>query len=157
MNEKKSKQLKEAIGNRLENFRNSVNRSVEEMAKEIHVIPNELVLIEKGSHFPQHENLEYWRSQYDLDLNWLYTGEGSMLHDLDDPGRKRIIALWDKVLAEAGEYIDSILEIINLMRMPLTRQILLAKLVELKVLGRKEIARYFKVKDKVEIKPDETE
>jgi len=155
MTEKKKVPLKKAIGNRLGKFRAAINKSPEDLAKEMVVNPTEIKNIESGDTYPQHDYLDYWRDHYDLNLNWLFTGKGAMFYDIDEPDRKRIMPLWDRVLDEAGPDIGNILQMIQLMRVPLTRQILKAKLTELRVVGREAYAEYFKDRDKVGIELDE--
>jgi len=142
----KGKTLKKEIGNRVRAFRNALGKSQKEMAKEFEIYQSTLTNIELGKTFPRSQYMQYWYENYQLDLNWLICGKGSMF--LPGTISKHRLQHHSN---ETGEEMNELEELLKLMQIPDIRIIILARLAELKLIAKDQIEDFFQA-EKEELK-----
>ncbi|MCP4220683.1 MAG: helix-turn-helix transcriptional regulator [bacterium] len=120
---KRETKTKEDIGRRFRKFREYVGRAQHEMATDLGVSQSTIANIERGKAFPNINYLHYFYGEYNLNVNWLLTAEGEMVSTVEGVSPKYS-------------------ELLELMRIPVIEQVILARLVELKALLKDEIKTF---------------
>lgn len=133
--------LKSQIGKRFRKFRESLRKTQKDVADELNIYQSTITNIEKGKTFPKLSYLTYLYQQYQLNQNWLITGDGEMLLQrlVDEKGSSLFPA--DHIKEDDPVY-EKYVELLTLMRIPVIEQIILAKLVEMKALLKDEIKEF---------------
>ena len=80
--EKENLNLKE-IGSRLKEAREAVSKNLQDMAGTYDSTIKSIVDMEKGQKTPQADYLTLLHSQFNVNLNWLFSGTGAMFADLE--------------------------------------------------------------------------
>ncbi|MCP4146211.1 MAG: helix-turn-helix transcriptional regulator [bacterium] len=124
---------KKEVGRRFRRFRESIEKAQYELAEELGISQSTIANIERGKAFPNINYLHNFYHKYNLNINWLITGEGEMLTVLSPVNAKYF-------------------ELFNLMQIPSIEHVILAKLIELKALLREEVRDFLDnpVDEKVE-------
>jgi transcriptional regulator with XRE-family HTH domain len=135
--------MKKAIGLRFKQFRESINKSQDKLAKELQVRQVIISEIETGKTFPA-LNLQYYlNNQYHLNINWLIQGSGEMIEPpwkkLKDFDLHQLLSQIDKNDPMYENYV----ELLSLLSIPVIKAIIFAKLEEIKMLAAKEIKAFF--------------
>jgi transcriptional regulator with XRE-family HTH domain len=136
--------MKKEIGLRFKQFREFINKSQAKLAKELQVRQVIISEIETGRTFPGLNFQHYLYIQYNLNLNWLIRGSGEMIVS---PAKKFKNADLHQLLSQIDEndpMYEKVVELLNLLRIPVIKTIIFAKLAELKVIAKKEIESFFK-------------
>jgi transcriptional regulator with XRE-family HTH domain len=136
--------MKKEIGLRFKQFREFINKSQAKLAKELQVRQVIISEIETGMTFPGLNFQHYLYIQYNLNLNWLIRGSGEMIVS---PAKKFKNADLHQLLSQIDEndpMYEKVVELLNLLRIPVIKTIIFAKLAELKVIAKKEIESFFK-------------
>jgi transcriptional regulator with XRE-family HTH domain len=135
--------MKKEIGLRFKQFRQFINKSQAKLAKELQVRQVIISEIETGKTFPG-LNLQYYlNGQYNLNLNWLVRGSGEMIVS---PAKKFKYADLHQLLSQIDKndpMYEKVVELLNLLRIPVIKTIIFAKLEEIKVIAKKEIKAFF--------------
>ena len=121
-------EVKEEIGSRFRLFREDIGKAQHELAAELKISQSTIANIERGKAFPNINYLHYFYNNYQLNINWLLIGQGDMF--------------------SKGKVMDEkYLELIDLMQVPVIEQLILAKLIEIKVLLKDEIKAFYDKKN----------
>jgi transcriptional regulator with XRE-family HTH domain len=135
--------MKKEIGLRFKQFREFINKSQAKLAKELQVRQVIISEIETGRTFPG-LNLQYYlNGQYHLNINWLIHGSGEMI---EPPWKKSKHLDLHQLLSQIDKNdprYEKVVELLNLLRIPVIKTIIFAKLEEIKVLAAKEIDSFF--------------
>jgi transcriptional regulator with XRE-family HTH domain len=151
MQNKDDRILKSQIGERFRTFRESLRKTQKEVADELDIYQSTVTNIEKGKTFPKISYLTYLYERYGLNQNWLITGDGDMVFQKLTGQEGDPIFPTDRIKEDDDMY-NKYVELLSLMRIPVIEQIILAKLVEMKVLLKDEIKEF---QEKIEKKKDE--
>ena len=143
--------LKRQIGERFRTFRESLRKTQKEVADELDIYQSTVTNIEKGKTFPKISYLTYLYQKYNLNQNWIITGDGDMLLERLTGKEGDPIFPTDRIKEDEAMY-HKYMELLSLMRIPVIEQIILAKLVEMKVLLKDEIKEF---QEKIEKKKNE--
>ena len=134
------KSLKNEIGERFKLFRQDKKKAQNALASELRVHQSTITNIEHGTTFPKVNYLHYFYEKYELNLNWLVTGN-----------EERYIANKDltfasRIMSSHPEYGESIsnnyLELSKLMQIPVIEQVMFAKLSECKILFKDQVQEF---------------
>lgn len=120
------------VGERFRKFRQAIHKAQHELASELNVSQSTIANIEGGKAFPNLIYLRHFYYKYRLDTNWLLTGQGDIFVKRNDTPNKYT-------------------ELLKFLQVPFIAQVLMAKLVEAKVLLKDNIDTYFEKKEKKEI------
>ncbi|MCP5050013.1 MAG: helix-turn-helix domain-containing protein [bacterium] len=142
--------VKIEIGQRFRRFRQAIHKTQTQLAKELNIYQSTITNIEVGKTFPNIKYLLYFHRTYHLNTNWLFTGAGEIFIVTEEPP-PTAASLLDFHLQRANGTYDKYTELMELMQIPLIEQLMLAKLLEIKVLARDEI-KEFREKEKKEKK-----
>ncbi len=141
MQNKKDTILNKEVGRRFRTFRESLRKTQLVLANELHVYQSTITNIEKGKTFPKISYLTHFYETYRLNMNWLMTGKGEMLvPELLDKHGNPIFA-GGHIKPDDPMY-QKYVELLTLMQIPVIEQIILAKLMEMKVLLKDEIKEF---------------
>jgi transcriptional regulator with XRE-family HTH domain len=138
--------MKKAIGLRFKQFREFINKSQSKLAQELQVRQVVISEIETGKTFPGLNVQHYLYIQYNLNLNWLVRGSGEMIVS---PAKKFKNADLHQLLSQIDKndpMYEKVVELLNLLRIPVIEKIIFAKLEEIKVIAKKEIESFFEEK-----------
>lgn len=134
--------LKKEIGQRFKAFRNFIKKTQNELAEELQVDISTICSIEQGISFPKINLQNYLNRQYHLNLNWLSYGSEEMIlppgKGVNGDGLSCLIIDMDENDPQYEQYV----ELITLMGLPEIKQIILAKLAEIKILFKDEIKSF---------------
>jgi len=128
---------KREIGNRFRIFRDIIDRTPDQLAAELGVLPAEIVDIEAGRVYPNALCLYHLHGQYRLNINWLLGRLGDIFdqpaeQETEDAGRDYRSA--DSPTVRLAQY----RELFELMDIPLVEESIMATLLELKALLKKQ-------------------
>lgn len=135
--------IKKAIGKRFRKFREHIKKAQHELASELNIYQSTITNIERGKTFPNIKYLQYFYSQYHLNVNWLLTNEGEMImhHYLTNPNA---LSVMDCHVAYNDPRYSKYAELFNYMQVPDVEQVILARLTETKALFKEQIDIFFK-------------
>lgn len=119
------------VGLRFRQFRLAIHKTQHELATELRVSQSTIANIESGKAFPNLIYLCHFYYKYRLDTCWLLAGTGEIFMKGNDTSKKYT-------------------ELLDLMQVPFVSQLIMAKLVELKVLLKDNIDAFFEKKLKDE-------
>lgn len=139
--------LKQEVGERFKSFRIHKKKSQKVLATELGVHQSTITNIEKGEAFPKVNYLNYLYEEYGLNLNWLVTGKGS--HYMDWAKHRETYRIMASTQNEhEREDLGKIRELNALMKIPVIRQQILARLGECKVIFRNQVDEYIAEQEK---------
>ncbi|UCH94993.1 MAG: helix-turn-helix transcriptional regulator [Candidatus Aminicenantes bacterium] len=140
------KDLKKEVGGRFRKFRSDKKKAQRILASELKVHQSTITNIENGTTFPKVNYLHYFYEKYDLNLNWLVTGEENMyLESAEKKNASRIMAPHVKY----GEpTYDNYQELNSLMQIPVIEQVIFAKLSECKIIFKEQVKKFLKNQEK---------
>lgn len=144
--------IKKALGKRFKQFREAIGNTQTELAKELGVYQSTITNIEMGKTFPNMKYLYYFQHTRGLNLNWLLCNKGKIFL-ADEEYASSAASLLECHLSKNDPKYEKYVELITLMQVPEVEQIILAKLVELKVFARKEINQFQEKEKEKEITP----
>ncbi len=133
--------IKKEIGRRLKRFREAIGKTQTHLAEELHVYQSTITNMEIGKTFPSIKYLHYFYHTYGLNTNWLLSNIGDMFVAEEEHTSLAISLLECHVPKKDARY-AKYAELIDLMQVSEVEQIILAKLVELKVFAREEINQF---------------
>jgi len=147
----KDKMLKKDVGIRFKLFRADQKKPQHELAAELKVHQSTITNIEHGTTFPKISYLYYFFERYNLNVNWLITGQGDMYLIIEKEEDKGA----EPVLMPHVHYGDptweQYMELSRLMQIPVIEQVMMAKLSESKFIFKDEVNAYIqKYKDEQE-------
>jgi transcriptional regulator with XRE-family HTH domain len=143
--------LKKEIGRRFKRFRETIGKTQMQLAGELKVYQSTITNIEVGKTFPGLKYLHYFHDKYRLNTNWLLSGRGDMFESEEERKPSTVSLLHCHIHKQDAMY-KKYAELIDLMQVPVIEQVILAKLVELKVLAKEEINRLRKKEKQETIK-----
>jgi transcriptional regulator with XRE-family HTH domain len=135
--------MKREIGGRFKRFREAINKTQTQMAKELGVYQSTITNIEVGKTFPSLKYLYHYHHSYGLNINWLLSNVGELFVTLEERTSTAASLLECHVQKNDPRHYQY-REMIHLMQVPEVEQIILAKMVELKVLAKEEINTFLK-------------
>lgn len=139
---------KQEIGLRFKEFRNGINKSQGELARELNTYQSTITNYELGKTFPRILFLKYFRERYALNINWLITGNNDMFIPREKKTTEKKPGKYKSILYTKFEPNDPRIflyqELIDLMRKPEIEQIIFAKIMELKLIAKDEIEEFRK-------------
>ncbi len=138
---------KKEVGSRFKRFREAIGKTQTQLADELMVYQSTITNIEVGKTFPNIKYLHYFHRQYRLNANWLLNERGDifMTHEEMDPSAVSMLGCH---VPRSDVMFQQYAELIDLMRVPVIQQIILAKLVELKVMAKEVIEEYMPIEKK---------
>ncbi len=119
--------IKEQIGHRFRKFREAIDKTQIELAKELKVYQSTITNMEVGKTYPGIKYLHQLSKDYRLNADWIVNGKGEMFDDPPPISMERV-----------KKYIN----LLNLMEVPVVEQLILARLEEVKVIAKKEIKSF---------------
>jgi transcriptional regulator with XRE-family HTH domain len=133
--------IKKEIGRRLKWFREAIGKTQTQLAEELHVYQSTITNMEIGKTFPSIKYLHYFYHSYGLNTNWLLSNMGDMFV-AEEEHTSLAASLLECHVPKKDARFEKYLELMDLMQVPEVEQIILAKLVELKVFAREEINQF---------------
>jgi len=137
--------LKKDIGNRFRRFRETIKKTQAQLAEELDIYQSTITNIECGKTFPRIWYLKYFNRKYNLNSNWVITGQENMILRKDQKFPETITALECHIKEEDPTY-EKYIDMLNYMEVPEVENVILARLTELKSLFREEIKSFFELK-----------
>jgi transcriptional regulator with XRE-family HTH domain len=132
--------LKQEIGRRFKRFRHKIKKSQKQLADELQLYQSTITNIEVGKTFPGTAYLRYFYDKYRLNADWLINGNGDMLHsDLES-----LKTAFHLLFGLDKQYFRQYLELIRLMKVPVIREVIFGKLVEMKKIAEDDIEEFEK-------------
>lgn len=140
---------KNEVGSRFKRFREAIGKTQTQLAEELQVYQSTITNIEVGKTFPNIKYLHYFHEKYRLNSNWLLNGRGDIFMSQEEmtPGA---VSLLGCHVRRSDTIFQQYVELIELMRVPVIQQVILAKLAEIKVMAR-EVIEEFNEKEKKEL------
>jgi DNA-binding XRE family transcriptional regulator len=138
--------LKKEVGYRFKCFREAIGKTQTQLADELGVYQSTITNIEVGKTFPGIKYLYYFHRKYRLNVNWLLNDLGETFVSLEEQLAGAVSMLGCHVERSDPRF-QQYVELINLMQIPVIEQVVLAKLVEMKVLA-KDVVEEFRQKQK---------
>ena len=138
--------IKKEIGSRFRLFRDELGKTQTRLSKELNIFQSTITNIESGKTFPNIKYLLYLFKTYGLNTHWILTGTGKMFEDGELSACESSAQL-EKQQSKSSEEGSDCEELLELMKIPLVEQLILARLAEIKVFARTEIEE-FKAKEK---------
>jgi len=135
--------LKKEIGKRFRLFREAIEKTQAQLAKELNVYQSTITNIEMGKTFPGLRYLNYFQNLYRLNVNWMLNGLGEIFMTEEDMLPKSPSKLNCHVLASDSRY-KQYLKLMELMQVPVVEGIILGKVLELEIIAREEINAHFR-------------
>ncbi|NIM12545.1 MAG: helix-turn-helix domain-containing protein [Candidatus Aminicenantes bacterium] len=130
--------LKKEIGRRFKRFRHKIKKSQKQLADELQLYQSTITNIEVGKTFPATAYLRYFYDKYQLNADWLINGNGDMLHsDLEE-----LKTAFHLLFGLDKQYFHQYLELIHLMKVPIIREVIFGKLVEMTKIAKDEIEEF---------------
>jgi transcriptional regulator with XRE-family HTH domain len=125
------------VGVRFKVFREIIDRTPEQLAAELEIPKSEIDSVEEGLLFPDIAYLHYLYENYGLNINWMIGKVGSMFAKNDPQKLGKIYAA--KALVKIGESrFKQYRELMELMEIPAVEQSIMATLLEIKTLLKKQ-------------------
>jgi transcriptional regulator with XRE-family HTH domain len=132
--------LKKEIGLRFKRFRQTIKKSQKQLADELQLYQSTITNIEVGKTFPGTAYLRHFYNKYRLNTDWLINGNGDMLHsDLES-----LKTAFHLLFGEDEHYFRQYLELLRMMKVPVIREVIFGKLVEMKAMAKDEIEEFEK-------------
>ncbi|NIM80365.1 MAG: hypothetical protein GTO20_16385 [Candidatus Aminicenantes bacterium] len=119
-------------------FRHTIGKSQKQLANELQLYQSTITNIEKGKTFPGIAYIHYFYNKYRLNADWLINGNEEMLHS-DLEALKTAFRL---LFGEEEHYFQQYLELIQLMKIPVIREVIFGKLMEMKKIAKDEIEEF---------------
>ncbi len=141
--------IKKEIGKRFKRFREAIDKTQTQLAMELNVYQSTITNIEVGKTFPSIKYLHYFYLTYGLNTNWLLSNRGDIFVEPEERTALSASLLQCHVPKNDPRY-QKYAELLDLMQVPEIEQIILAKLVEMKVLAKEEINE-FREKEKINL------
>lgn len=133
--------IKKEIGRRLKWFREAIGKTQTQLAEELHVYQSTITNMEVGKTFPSIKYLHYFHHTYGLNTNWLLSNKGDVFVSEEEHTSLAASLLECHVPKDDARF-EKYAELLDLMQVSEVEQIILAKLVELKVFAREEINQF---------------
>lgn len=138
-----STSIKKDVGARFYQFRKEIGKTQTQLSEELGVYQSTIASFEMGKTFPSLKYLNHFHRKYNLNINWLVTGNGDMFVAKGYMDRYRL-DVDDLLTGEHGPRWDSsaqerYAELLYLMEIPIIEQVIMAKLLELKILLKDEV------------------
>jgi transcriptional regulator with XRE-family HTH domain len=147
MSKKSPLSIKKEIGKRFKQFREAMGNTQAQLARELGVYQSTITNIEVGKTFPGLKYLHHFQKSYLLNVNWLLNGVGEMFGV--EQARPPAVSLIPCHIPEKDPRFAKYAELIDLMQVPVVEQVVLAKLIEIKVIAREEIEKFLKLRKKI--------
>ena len=123
--------IKKQVGQRFKKFRETIDKTQVQLAAEFDVYQSTITNIEVGKTFPSLKYLHLLGENYGLNADWVVNDRGEMF--AESPPLSTVM-------------IEKYINLLNLMKVPVVEQLMLARLEEVKVIAREEIKRFQAVK-----------
>ncbi len=128
--------FKEGIGTRFRQMREYSGLSQKETAKIFQMNQSNIARIEKGIVFPNMAICEYFHSHFNIDMNWLITGAGTMICEEE---------IFAKEPIDYGEFTDEMKDLLfHLDNVPTSRINILKFFMGYKLENKKNIMKFLK-------------
>jgi len=137
--------IKKEIGKRFRRFRDAIKKTQTDLARELSVYQSTITNIEVGKTFPNMKYLIYFLHTYGLNPTWLLSNKGDIFIKVDEQPTENDSLLICHIPKKDPRY-KKYVELIDLMEVPEVEQIILAKIVELKVFAKEEIKKFLEEK-----------
>jgi DNA-binding XRE family transcriptional regulator len=124
-------------------FRESIKKNQAELANEFNVCENTITSIETGKAVPGIPIQHYLYNQYQLNINWLLTGNGEMILFPGKDSKYAVLTQPVSKIVESDPRFEKYVELNRLMHIPLIEKVILAKLEGLKLIAKEEINSFF--------------
>jgi transcriptional regulator with XRE-family HTH domain len=141
-------QIKKEVGRRFKRFRESIGKTQTQLANELGVYQSTITNIEVGKTFPNIKYLTYFHKKYRLNTNWLFSDKGDIFIAEEDPATSAA-SLLNYHLQRSQTTYERYTELMELMQIPVVEQVLLAKLMEIKVIAKEEIEEFRQKEKKI--------
>ena len=125
------------MGMRFRVFREIVNRSISQLADELGISATIIEDYEEGRTFPDIQILHYLYEHYGLNVNWLVGRVGEMFNEKDPKQLRHIFATRPPSESGASRF-EAYLELFELMEIPVIEESIMAALLEVKTLLKKQ-------------------
>ncbi len=136
--------IKKEIGRRFKLFREAIEKTQAQLAKELKVYQSTITNIEVGKTFPGIKYLHYLFRKYGLNPSWILCDSGEMFGGVKkDHVQALLPALYSMQVNDPR--FEKYIELLDLMQIPLIEHIMMGKLVELKAFAKEEIEAFKKV------------
>ncbi|MCP5046734.1 MAG: helix-turn-helix transcriptional regulator [bacterium] len=146
--------LKKEVGIRFKAFRLNQSKAQHVLAAELKVHQSTITNIEHGTTFPKISYLFYFYETYGLNINWLITGLGKMyLKDSLEADAAKHVTLPN--VGYGNPTYSQYTDLAHLMRVPAIEQVILAKLLECKILFKEEVKEFFDAQEQLELEQAE--
>ena len=119
--------LRKEMGLRFKQFREMIDKTQVELGEEFNVYQSTITNIEVGKTFPGVKYLHHMGKVYGLNADWLVNERGEAFYD---------------PLAITPSMYHKYKEMMHLMQIPVVEQLMLARLQEVKVIAKEEIAAF---------------
>jgi DNA-binding XRE family transcriptional regulator len=119
--------IKEQMGHRFRKFREAIDKTQIELAKELKVYQSTITNMEVGKTYPGIKYLHQLSKNYLLNADWIVNGRGKMFGD---------------PIPIPIDRVEKYINLLNLMEVPVVEQLIMARLEEVKVIARKEIKSF---------------
>lgn len=133
--------IKKEIGKRFKQFREAIGKTQAQLAEELNVYQSTVTNIEVGKTFPGVKYIHYFYETYHLNSNWLLNSSGDIFLTTEDTKSNAVSRLGCHI-PKGDPKFERYLELLELMQVPVIEQLILAKLLELKVIASEEIEEY---------------
>jgi DNA-binding XRE family transcriptional regulator len=145
MIEKDHAPVKKEIGRRFKKFRETIGKTQAELAHELDVYQSTITNIEVGKTFPGVKYLHYFQYKYRLNVNWLLDNHGEIL-GREDSNIHSCVSLLGCHIPKNDPMYEKYAELVDLMQIPVVEHVVLAKILELKVIAKNEIENFLKAR-----------
>jgi transcriptional regulator with XRE-family HTH domain len=139
--------IRKEIGKRFKQFREALNKTQAQMADELGIYQSTITNIEVGKTFPGIKYIHYFHKEYNLNDNWLLNNSGELFISEEEKKALPPSRINCHVLRDNPTYAQYV-EMMELMKIPVIEQVILAKLAEMKVIAKEEITAFFKQEEK---------
>lgn len=126
------------IGARFKVFRELIDRTTGQLAADLDISESEIEAIEAGRVFPKISCLHYFYEHYGLNINWLIGNIGTMFVK-NDSGKLGVLHAARFPAGPGDPRLNEYAELLELMEIPVIKDTIMATLLEIKTLLKKEI------------------
>jgi len=130
--------MKENVGSRFCRFRRSISKTQSQLAEELGIYQSTIASFEMGKTFPNFKYLYHFHKKHGLNINWLLTGDGNMFMNKYKI-EASALPLGEKVHRYNPNNAKKHAELLTLMEIPVVEEVIMAKLLELKILLKDEV------------------
>jgi len=125
------------MGIRFRVFREIIDLTIQQLADQLGISPDTIEEYEEGLAFPDIQVLHFMYDNYGLNVNWLVGRVGEMFNEKDPKQLKKLFA--HKPLSGSDpSRLDALMELFELMEIPMIEESIMAALLEVKTLLKKQ-------------------